>query len=164
MRPAWLRYAVLLNLLMMPGVLSGRALAEAESEVHAGSYSSSLWPAMMVRTVPVAPLQETPHLVDHALYASIAGYRTFDYLSTQHAIAGGAHEVMLPQWVVSHRGTFIAFEGLATATEVSSSVWLIHHRHRRLARAMNLFSIGVGVNTVVHNYDQSLWSPIIAAH
>jgi hypothetical protein len=106
--------------------------------------------------------QERPKLLDDALYASIAGYRTFDYLSTRYALARGAREVVLPQWVVGNRGTFIAFEGLATVSEVSSSVWLIRHRHRRLARTVNMFSVGLGVNTVVHNYDQALWSPVTA--
>jgi hypothetical protein len=160
MRQAWLRISLLLSLLMVPGLRPAHAATEAGPEVNKASYSSSLWPMIMVRPVPAPPArQERPQLVDDALYASIAGYRTFDYLSTRYALARGAREVMLPQWVVDHRGTFIAFEGLATATEMSGSVWLIRHRHRRLARAMNVFSVGVGVNTVIHNYHQALWSP-----
>jgi hypothetical protein len=54
------------------------------------------------------PEEETPHLLDDALYASPAGYRTLNYFSTRRALAGGAHEVMLPQWVVNNRGTDIA--------------------------------------------------------
>lgn len=87
---------------------------------------------IMVRPMPTpAAQQEKPELLDDALYASIADYRAFDYLSTRYAIQRGAREVVLPQWVVSNRGAFIAFEGIATATEVSGSVWLIRHRHRR---------------------------------
>jgi hypothetical protein len=100
------------------------------------------------------PQQERPHLLDDALYASIAGYRALDYLSTRRALAGGAHEVVLPQWVVANRGTFIAFEGLATASEVGGSVWLIRHGHRRMARAVNAVSIGLGAQAVVHNYTE----------
>jgi hypothetical protein len=163
MRLVWLRIPILLSLLMFPGLLPARAATEAAPEVSTASYSSSLWPMIMVRPVPVPPAQqERPRLLDDALYASIAGYRTFDYLSTRYALARGAREVVLPQWVVNNRGTFIAFEALATTSEVSGSVWLIRHRHRRLARAVNMFSVGVGVNTVIHNYDQALWSPVTA--
>jgi hypothetical protein len=161
MRLARLRIPVLLSFLMFPGLLPARASTEAAPEVNTSSYSSSLRPMIMVRPKPAPPgQQERPQLLDDALYASIAGYRAFDYLSTRYAMARGAREVVLPQWVVSNRGTFIAFEGLATVSEVSGSVWLIRHRHRRLARAMNVFSVGVGVNTVIHNYDQALWSPV----
>ena len=121
------------------------------------SYSSSLHP--VIATAPARlslPRGETLHLLDFGLYASIAGYRTLDYLSTRRAIAGGAREKVLPQWVVDNPGTFIAFEGLATASEVGGSVWLIHHGHRRIARTMNLVSIGLGTQTVVNNYREPL--------
>lgn len=129
--------------------------AESESADAKLSYSSSLQPVIAAAPVRIAfPKQQRPHLLDDALYASIAGYRTLDYLSTRHALAGGAHEVVLPQWVVENRGTFIAFEGLATASEVSGSVWLIRHGHRRMARAMNMMSIGLGTRAVVNNYTE----------
>jgi hypothetical protein len=105
------------------------------------------------------PEEGRPHLLDDALYTSIAGYRALDYFSTRRALAGGAHEVILPQWVVNNRGTFIAFEGLATASEVGGSVWLIRHGHRRMARAMNTVSIGLGVRSVVNNYTEPLVFP-----
>jgi hypothetical protein len=106
------------------------------------------------------PQQATPDLLDVGLYASLATYRTLDYLSTRRAIAGGAREMVLPQWVVENRGTFIAFEGLATASEVGGSIWLIRHGHRRIARTMNVVSVGLGVQAVVHNYTE----PLISAH
>jgi hypothetical protein len=102
------------------------------------------------------PEQGKPHLLDGALYASIAGYRTLDYLSTRRALAGGAREVVLPQWVVKNQGTFIAFESLATVSEISGSIWLIRHGHRRMARAVNIMSIGLGVQAVVNNYTEPL--------
>jgi hypothetical protein len=121
------------------------------------SYSSSLHPVIAAAPVRLSlPRQETPHLLDLGLYASVAGYRTLDYLSTRRALAGGARERVLPQWVVENRGTFIAFEGLATASEVTGSVWLIHHGHRRMARTMNLVSIGLGTQAVVNNYTEPL--------
>ena len=95
-------------------------------------------------------------MLDEVLYTSIAGYRTLDYFSTRRALAGGAREVLLPQWVVENRGTFIAFEGLATASEIGGSVWLIRHGHRRMARAMNVVSIGLGARAVLNNYTEPL--------
>jgi hypothetical protein len=124
------------------------------------AYSSSLRPVIAAARVRVSlPEQGRPHLLDDALYASLAGYRTLDYLSTRRALAGGAREVILPQWVVNNRGTFIAFEGLATASEIGGSMWLIRHGHRRMARTMNAVSIGLGVQAVVNNYTE----PLIAA-
>jgi hypothetical protein len=125
------------------------------------TYSSSLRPVIAAARVRVSlPEHGRPHLLDDALYASLAGYRTLDYFSTRRALAGGAHEVILPQWVVDNRATFIAFEGLATASEIGGSVWLIRHGHRRLARTMNAVSIGLGVQAVVHNYTE----PLISVH
>ena len=121
------------------------------------SYSSSLRPIIAAAPIRIRlPEQGRPHLLDDVLYTSIAGYRTLDYLSTRRALAGGAHEVILPQWVVENRGTFIAFEGLATASEIGGSVWLIRHGHRRIARAMNVMSIGLGTQAVVNNYTEPL--------
>jgi hypothetical protein len=39
-------------------------------------------------------------------------------------------------------------------------MWLIHHGHRRIARTMNLVSIGLGTQAVVNNYTE----PLFAAH
>ena len=131
------------------------ASGESAASAPVPSFSSSLHPVIAAARIRL-PEQGRPHLLDSALYASIASYRTLDYLSTRRALAGGAHEVVLPQWVVNNRGTFIAFEGLATASEVSGSVWLIRHGHRRMARAMNAVSIGLGVQAVVNNYTEPL--------
>jgi hypothetical protein len=137
------------------------ASGEPAPSVPVPSYSSSLRPVIAAAPVRVSiPQQARPHLLDLGLYASLASYRTLDYLSTRRAIAGGAREMVLPQWVVENRGTFIAFEGLATASEVGSSVWLIRHGHRRIARTMNVVSIGLGVQAVVNNYTE----PLISAH
>ena len=129
----------------------------APSAPPTAAYSSSLRPAIAAARVRVSlPEQGRPHLLDLGLYTSIAGYRTLDYLSTRRALAGGAHEVILPQWVVNNRGTFIAFEGLATASEIGGSMWLIRHGHSRMARTMNAVSIGLGTQAVVNNYTEPL--------
>lgn len=153
----WGRWTYIVFGLLLLCFLLACTAAHAESNLP---YSSSLQPA--ITTVPMRialPQQQWPNLFDDALYASIAGYRTLDYLSTRRALAGGAREVVLPQWVVSNRGTFIAFEGLATAAEVSGSIWLISRGHRRMARAMNAVSIGLGVRAVVNNYTEPYLIP-----
>lgn len=155
MGAAYRRFTALSGLVGI--LLCGSARAEGPLAEQPPVYSSSLFPVIAVRQPQMTlPHKQNPHLLDDALYASIASYRTLDYFSTRRALAGGAREAMLPQWVVNNRGTFIAFEGLATATEVGGSMWLIRHKHRRMARAMNAVSIGLGFNTVVHNYQQPL--------
>jgi hypothetical protein len=155
----WGRWTfVVVGLLVLCFLLAcSSASAEAAPSAPVPSYSSSLRPVISAAPMRVSlPEQGRPHLFDLGLYTSIAGYRTLDYLSTRRALAGGAREVELPQWVVDNPGTFIAFEGLATATEVGSSVWLIHHGHRRIARAANMVSVGLGFQTVIHNYTEPL--------
>ena len=156
----WGRWTfVAIGLLALCFFLLACASASGEPATAASvpSYSSSLRPVIAAAQRPISlPEQGRPHLLDGALYASIAPYRPLDYFSTRRALAGGAREVVLPQWVVNNRGTFIAFEGLATASEVGGSVWLIRHGHRRMARAVNVMSIGLGVQAVVNNYTEPL--------
>ncbi|HEY3990903.1 MAG TPA: hypothetical protein VGM02_16505 [Acidobacteriaceae bacterium] len=153
----WTFVAVGLLLLCCLLLACKSASGESPASAQALPYSSSLRPVIAAAPARIAlPQQGRPHLLDYTLYASIATYRTLDYFSTRHALAGGAHETVLPQWVVENRGTFIAFEGLATAGEVGGSVWLIHHGHRRMARAVNVVSIGLGVQAVANNYTEPL--------
>jgi len=145
----------LLLVLVCCNLIGRSGLAETVPDPAIPLYSSSLNPIIAAHLAPMPPpTQQNPHLLDHALYTSIATYRALDYFSTRRALAGGAHEVILPQWVVDSRGTFIAFEGLASASEIGGSIWLVRHGHRRMARAMNMMSIGLGVSAVVHNYIQ----------
>jgi hypothetical protein len=155
-RWTFIAFGLLLLCVLLACTSSPAESLPAASNAH--HYSSSLQPVIAVVPVRIVlPEQGRPHLPDDALYASIAGYRTLDYLSTRRALAGGAREMVLPQWVVANRGTFIAFEGLATASEVGGSIWLIRHRHRRMARAMNAVSIGLGARAVIHNYTEPLF-------
>jgi hypothetical protein len=157
MEERW-KFAMLVGALLLYTLLVCiPASGESATDASVPHYSSSLWP--MIATRPVAiplPDRARPRLFDDALYASLAGYRTLDYFSTRRALSRGAHEIVLPQFVVENRGTFIAFEGIATASEVGGSMWLIRHGHRRVARAMNAVSIGLGVQAVVHNYTEPL--------
>jgi hypothetical protein len=160
---SWGRWTfVALGLLVLCCLLACNAASgEAPPSAPTPAFSSSLRPIISSARVRVSlPEQGKPHLLDDALYVSIASYRTLDYLSTRRALAGGAHEVVLPQWVVNNQGTFIAFEGLATVSEVGGSIWLIRHGHRRMARAMNVMSIGLGTQAVVNNYTE----PLVFAH
>jgi hypothetical protein len=155
----WGRWTfVALGLLLLCCLLAcNSASGEAPPSVPTPAYSSSLRPIISTARLRISlPEQGKPHLLDGALYASIVSYRTLDYFSTRRALAGGAREVVLPQWVVDNRGTFIAFESLATVSEVSGSIWLIRHGHRRTARVMNAMSIGLGVQAVVNNYTEPL--------
>jgi hypothetical protein len=160
---SWGRWTfVALGLLVLCCLLAcASASGESAPTAPVPPYSSSLRPVIAATRIRISlPQQGRPHLLDGALYASIASYRTLDYLSTRRALAGGAREVVLPQFVVENRGTFIAFEGLATASEISGSVWLIRHGHRRMARAVNVMSIGLGVQAVVNNYTE----PLVFSH
>jgi len=160
---SWGRWTfVAFGLLLLCCLLACNAASgEAPPSVPTPSFSSSLRPVIATARMRVSvPEQGKPHLLDDALYVSIASYRTLDYFSTRRALAGGAREVVLPQWVVNNQGTFIAFEGLATVSEVGGSIWLIRHGHRRMARAMNAVSIGLGTQAVVNNYTE----PLVFAH
>ncbi len=155
----WGRWTfVAVGLLLLCCLLAcSSASGESAPSLPVPGYSSSLHPIIAAAPTHISlPQQERPHLLDLGLYASLASYRTLDYLSTRYAIAGGAHEMILPQWVVANRGSFMAFEGLATASEVGGSVWLIRHGHRRVARTMNVVSIGLGVQAVMNNYTEPL--------
>jgi hypothetical protein len=160
---SWGRWTfVAVGLLVLCCLLAcASASGESAPSVPTLPYSSSLRPVISAARMRISlPEQGRPHLLDGALYASIASYRTLDYFSTRRALAGGAREVVLPKWVVNNQGTFIAFEGLATVSEVSGSIWLIRHGHRRMARVMNVMSIGLGVQAVVNNYTE----PPVSAH
>ena len=140
--------------LMFHFVVLGVAWGEKASP--AVSFSSSSLLTQPMRSTPVRIERAQPHALDISLYTSIAAYRTLDFLRTRQVLAEGGREAELPQWVVNTPATFLAFEGLATATEVGSSIWLIHHGHRRVARAMNIISVGLGAETVAHNYRMAM--------
>jgi hypothetical protein len=135
-------------------LVGGSALAETVSDSAVPIFSSSLHPVIAGPAPLVVSTPQNLGLLDDALYAAVASYRTLDYFSTRRALARGAHEVILPQWVVNSPNTFIAFEGLAAGSEIGSSIWLVRHGHRRMARAMNMISVGAGVEAVANNYSR----------
>ena len=145
----WGRWTfVVVGLLVLCFLLAcSSASAEAAPSAPLPSYSSSLRPVISAAPMRVSlPEQGRPHLFDLGLYSSIAGYRTLDYLSTRRALAGGAREVELPQWVVDNQRHLHRIRGTRHCDGSRVSVWLIHHGHRRIARAANMVrAIGLGL-------------------
>lgn len=92
------------------------------------------------------------HFADYVAYAGIATYHALDYQSTRQGLRMGLKEAVLPNALVHSPGAFAGYEAGLTALEVSSSVMLIHHGHRKLARTVNLISIGIGAAVVARNY------------
>ena len=144
----WLAWVVMFHFILL-----GVAFGEAAS---ADTSAAPAWAIVRAAPVRVMPPLVTPQPrpLDGALYAAIAGYRTLDYLSTRQVLRAGGHESELPQWLVGSPAAFITFEAMATVAEVGSSVWLIRHGHRRMARTLNVVSVGLGGATVAHNYAQ----------
>jgi hypothetical protein len=150
----WLAWVVMFHFIVL-GLAFGETSAPVPTSTHVWAMKQT--PSARTRSSQVG--SPRPRLLDDALYASIAGYRALDYLSTRRVLRSGGRESELPQWVVGSPVAFVSFETIATLTEVSSSVWLIRHGHRGLARTMNLFSVGLGSAVVAHNYMQPLGSP-----
>ncbi len=141
----WIVWIVMFHFLILGS-------AFGETEVAMVPFSSSAMPIEIVHSTTLHLVRPPVQKLDVALYASIAGYRTLDYVSTRRALDAGGRETQLPQWVVDSSPTFVAFEGLATAVETGISVWLIRHGRRDAARTFNAVSISLGTRTVLHNY------------
>src|SRR5579885_3439010 len=112
----WMRLALWLTLLMAFGpavrracgapAVAGTRPAEP-GEAPTSVISSSLERPLLIRpSMAPRPRLEQPTWADGSLYVGIAAYRTMDLISTQHAIARGAREVVLPQWVVANTAVF----------------------------------------------------------
>lgn len=142
----WIVWVVMFHFLIL-----GVAFGATDSSTAA--FSSSAMPIEIVRSAKLPLAQPQVQKLDLALYASIASYRAMDYVSTRRALSAGGRETQLPQWVVDSPPAFVAFEGLATAVEAGTSVWLIRHGHRSAARTFNAVSISLGTKTVLHNYN-----------
>jgi len=151
----WIVWFVMFHFMVLSGAFGAEPAAEPTASA---SYSSSLLPMESQRSVPFRLERPRVEALDLALYSSIAGYRTFDYLSTRRVLSHGGRETELPQFVVDNNATFAAFEGLATAVEVGTSVWLIRHGHQRVARTFNSVSVSLGTRTVLHNYAQPIYA------
>ncbi len=154
----WILWFVMFHFSMIGAAFCAEPTAAAPSPepVATPSYSSSLMLVQSQRSAPFRLVRPHVEATDIALYSLIAGYRTLDYLSTRRVLNGGGSEKELPQFVVDNGATFAAFEGLATAVEVGTSVWLIRHGHQRVARTFNSVSVSLGTRTVLHNYAQPI--------
>ena len=111
--------------------------------------------APLIISAPI-PAQSKPdnrvHFADYMGYAGIATYRALDYQSTRRGLGMGLKEGTLPQAIVESSGRLAAYECGIAAVEVGASVWMVHHGHRKIARAENWISVGLGAATVAHNY------------
>lgn len=89
--------------------------------------------------------------VDKALYTGIVAYRAADYFTTERALDNGAHEVIMPNFVVKDKPLFAAYCGLAAFGEIMLSKHLHERGHAKMARIVNTLSIGGGIIAVGGN-------------
>jgi hypothetical protein len=104
--------------------------------------------------LPSAPAQEH-HFWDRTnilLFSGVAASRALDYTSTQHFLARGQNEVLIPDDVVNNSAGFAALEAAGAATSVGISY--IFHRtgHHKMERWMSIGHISVTGVGVVWNY------------
>jgi hypothetical protein len=127
-------------------LLSTFASAEAPLRSRAPTLSSEITPFSHAGAYHL-------DLIDYSLYGAVITYRALDFFSTEPCVHSHyCEEKELPQFVVNTKPGFIAFEASATATEIISS-YLLHRRgHGRMARTIDVFSIGSGAWAVDHNY------------
>lgn len=108
--------------------------------------------------VPAAYLSHLPETntglskLDYSLYGGVVTYRALDYLSTAKCARDIlCHERELPRAVIETQGGLAAFEAGMAGLEIGTSVWLHRHGHRKLARTMDILSVGSGGVTVALN-------------
>jgi hypothetical protein len=103
---------------------------------------------------PAAPVP-THHFWDRTnvlLFSGVAISRALDYTSTQHFLARGDNEVLLPDDVVKNSAGFAALEAAGTATSVG--IAYIFHRtgHHKMERWISIGHICVTGFGDVRNY------------
>jgi len=86
------------------------------------------------------------------LFSGVALSRGLDYTSTQHFLARGNNEVLIPDDVVNNSAGFAALEAAGAATSVGISY--IFHRtgHHKMERWISIGHISVTGVGVVSNY------------
>ncbi len=89
------------------------------------------------------------------LFSGVAVSRALDYSSTQHFLARGNNEVLIPDDVVNNSAGFVALEAAGTATSIG--IAYIFHRtgHHKMERWMSIGHIGVTMVGVGWNYSLS---------
>ncbi len=86
------------------------------------------------------------------LFSGVAVSRGLDYTSTQHFLARGNNEVLIPDDIVNNSAGFAALEAAGAATSVGISY--IFHRtgHHKMERWLSIGHISVTGVGVVSNY------------
>jgi len=86
------------------------------------------------------------------LFSGVAVSRALDYTSTQHFLARGNNEVLIPDDVVNNSAGFAALEAAGAATSVGISY--IFHRtgHHKMERWMSIGHVSVTGVGVTSNY------------
>jgi hypothetical protein len=88
---------------------------------------------------------------DYALCSGVVAYRIGDYITTEHALAHGGRETMLPSALVNCKPGFLAYSVGMAALEISGSVYLHRHHHKTLARIVDSVCVGDGAATDIRN-------------
>jgi hypothetical protein len=68
-----------------------------------------------------------------------------DYITTEHALAHGGKELQLPPALVNCKPGFFAYSVGMAALEIDGSVYLHRHHHAKLARIVDVLSMGDGL-------------------
>lgn len=100
--------------------------------------------------LPSAP-QPTFNNADKALFAGIALARVADVISTEHAQAQGAQDLM-GETIARSPAMLSGVEAAAMAAQVYGSRWAIRHGHRKLATATEWIHLGATVGVVAWNF------------
>lgn len=90
-------------------------------------------------------------LVDASLYAGVITTRSLDYITTEHVLAGGGKELILPNSLVRNKPLFAAFSIGSGVGEVFAARMLARHGHRTMARMMLCMDISVAGAVAAHN-------------
>jgi hypothetical protein len=98
-------------------------------------------------------LPATPNfnVYDYVMYGGIVGYRMGDYFTTEKALAHGGVEGELPAALVESKPGFAAYSLGLAALEISGSVYLHKHGHKRIARFADTLSVAAGTRTDIKN-------------
>lgn len=120
------------------------------------SISLAAQEAVQAPSAPAPPAAPAPHRfwdrTNILLFSGVAASRALDYTSTQHFLARGDNEVLIPDDVVNNSAGFAALEAAGTATSIG--IAYIFHRtgHHKMERWMSIGHIGVTMVGVGWNY------------
>lgn len=100
--------------------------------------------------VPDAPQPKLP-LTDKILLGVVAAGRAGDAISTHRFLVAGQEEGSLPNWIACRQQNMWSYSMAIAAGQVQLSRLLIRHKHRRIARSVELIHAAVIWEAVIHN-------------